>query len=110
MMVIGHQKPCEKAMLYEVVSIGESDLILKGVMNARADGVTPEGPRVVVPRISATDAFRPGHAVTYCRSQGLTLQGLIVLADVRSKNFEIEHLNLGVTRTTDSSLVEIRDC
>jgi hypothetical protein len=112
LMVIGHQKPCEKAMLYEVVSIGESTLILKGVMNARADGETPEGPRVVVPRISATDAFRPGHAVTYCRSQGLTLQGLqglIVLADVTSRNFEIEHLNLGVTRATKSSFVEIRD-
>ena len=97
-------------MLYEVCSIDETHVVLKGVMNTKANGEKPEGPTVLVPRRTATDAFRPSHAATYCRSQGLTLQGLIVLADVNSKHFEIEHLNLGVTRATHSSLVEIGNC
>ena len=96
-------------MLYEVISCGET-VVLKGVMNVRANGEKPEGPTVVVPRKTATDAFRMSHSVTYCRSQGLTLQGLIALADVNSEHFEIEHLNLGVTRATHSTIVEIRDC
>ena len=78
--------------------------------NTRADGVKPQGVLCRVPWKTATDAFRMGHSVTYCRSQGLTLQGLVVLADVGSAHFDLEHLNLGVTRATDSSLVEIRDC
>ena len=97
-------------MMYEVESITGETLLLKAVMNARANGETPVGATVKVPKSVATDAFRPSHAVTYCRSQGLTLRGLIVLADVSSCNFQIEHLNLGVTRATDSTLVEIRDC
>ena len=109
-VVLGHQKPCKKGMMYEVESITGETLLLKAVMNARANGETPVGATVKVPKSVATDAFRPSHAVTYCRSQGLTLRGLIVLADVSSCNFQIEHLNLGVTRATDSTLVEIRDC
>ena len=74
------------------------------------NGEMPEGKTLEICRRTATDAIRMMHAVTYCRSQGLTLQGVIVLADTDSPHFEIEHLNLGLTRGTHSSLVEIRDC
>ena len=109
-VVVGQQKPCEKSCIYEVVSCDVANVVLRAETNVRANGEKPEGATVVVPRKIATDAFRMCHSVTYCKSQGLTLRGLIVLADVNSEHFEIEHLNLGVTRATHSSLVELRSC
>jgi hypothetical protein len=109
MTLVGQQKPCVRSQMYEVVSVGDQ-IVLKSLHSVRANGERPEGSIVSVRKDVATDAFRMAHAITYCRSQGLTMQGVICLADVNSPHFTLEHLNLGITRATHSSLVEIREC
>jgi hypothetical protein len=110
MTVVGQQKPCTRSQMYEVTSVDGDEIHLKSLHSVRANGEVPEGSIVRVKKNVATDAFRMAHAITYCRSQGLTMQGVICLADVNSPHFTLEHLNLGVTRATHSSLVEIREC
>jgi hypothetical protein len=110
MIVLGQEKPCFKSQLYKVMDWDNNKVTLETVEFTQVNGEIPEGKTLEVCRHTATDAIRMMHAVTYCRSQGLTLQGVIVLADTDSQHFEIEHLNLGLTRGTHSSLVEIRDC
>ena len=110
LVVIGRIKPCLKSQFYTVLSCDETLVWLQALTDARADGERPEGVVVNVPSRHATDVFRMSHSVTYCTSQGLSMRGVIALADVDSEHFELEHLNLGVTRATRSSLVEIRDC
>ena len=110
MIVLGQEKPCLKSQLYKVMDWDNNTVTLETVECTQVNGEIPEGKTLAVCRHTATDAIRMMHAVTYCRSQGLTLQGVIVLADTDSQHFEIEHLNLGVTRGTHSSLVEIRGC
>ena len=109
MTVVGQQKPRVRRQMFEVTSV-DDDIVLKSLHSARANGEVPEGSVIPVKKNVATDAFRMAHAITYCRSQGLTTQGVICLADVNSPHFTLEHLNLGVTRATHSSLVEIREC
>jgi hypothetical protein len=108
--VVGQQKPCVRSQMYEVIDVEGDNITLKSIHSVRANGERPEGSIVQVKKNVATDAFRMAHAITYCRSQGLTMQGVICLADVNSPHFTLEHLNLGVTRATHSSLVEIREC
>ena len=96
--------------MYEVTSVDGDEIHLKSFHSVRANGEVPEGSIVRVKKTVATDAFRMAHAITYCRCQGLTMQGVICLADVNSPHFTLEHLNLGITRATHSSLVEIREC
>jgi hypothetical protein len=67
-----------------------------------------EGPRITVPTSKACQSFVMSFAITYMRAQGLTFSGVIVLSDCENRNFELEHLNMGITRATHSSLVEIR--
>ena len=94
------QKPyCVKSMMYEVVSCDKRIITVKS-----ADGDVS-----AIPTASACDLLRLCDALTYARAQGLTLSGLIVLADTTKDHFEMEHLNMGVTRAAHSSLVEIRD-
>jgi len=94
------QKPyCVKSMMYEVVSCDKDIITVKS-----ADGEVS-----AIPTASACDLLRLCDALTYARAQGLTLSGRIVLADTTKEHFEMEHLNMGVTRATHSSLVEIRD-
>jgi hypothetical protein len=109
--VVGQQKPCMRSQMYEVISVEQSqEITLQSFHSVRANGERPEGSIVKVKKNIATDVFRMAHAITYCRSQGLTMQGVVCLADVNSPHFTLEHLNLGITRATHSSLVEIRDC
>jgi hypothetical protein len=109
MTVVGQQKPCVRSQMYEVTSVDGDEIHLKSFHSVRANGEVPEGSIVRVKKNVATDAFRMAHSITYCRSQGLTMQGVICLADVNSPHFTLEHLNLGITRATHSSLVEIRE-
>jgi len=90
---------CVKSMMYEVVSCDKDIITVKS-----ADGEVS-----AIPTASACDLLRLCDALTYARAQGLTLSGRIVLADTTKEHFEMEHLNMGVTRATHSSLVEIRD-
>ena len=89
---------CVKSQMYEVVSCDDK------AINIRSNGVIS-----VVPTSRACELLRLTDALTYQRAQGLTLSGLVVLADTTNAHFELEHLNMGVTRATHSDLVEIRD-
>jgi hypothetical protein len=99
-MKVGKNKPyCVKSTMYEVVSCDENIITVK----------TAEGEVSAIPTDKACDLLRLCDAITYMRAQGLTLSGVIVLADTHKDHFEIEALNMGITRATHSSLVEIRD-
>ena len=109
MNVIGHTKPCCNSQLYTVDSITDSKVVLNTIESAKANGEVPTSGQVFVNRIMAPNIFRMAFAMTYMKSQGITLKGRVALCDVHHEHFTIEHLNLGVTRATHSSLVEIRD-
>ena len=102
MRVIGHKKPCIKSQVYEVVECTDQWVSLRPITDDEAES------RISVSIKTAAQCFRMFHATTYSRAQGLTIQGLIVLADSDHTNFSIKHLNMGITRATHSSLVEIR--
>ena len=96
----GQKKPyCVKSMMYEVVSCDENLVTVR----------TADGEVSAIPTAKACELLRLCDALTYQRAQGLTLSGLIVVADSQKEHFELEHLNMGLTRSTHSSLVEIRD-
>jgi hypothetical protein len=98
MKVCGHSQPCLKSQMYEVQSCDDQLVVLKS-----DQGLTN------VPAARACEAFRMTFALTYMRAQGLTLSGVVVLADTNHPNFELEHLNMGVSRATSWKLLEIRD-
>ena len=100
MRVVGQSKPCTKSQMYDVVSCDANFVVLR-----RADSEE----LTTVSRERACEAFRMTHSITYCRAQGLTLSGIIVLADTTNPHFELQTLNMGITRATSSELVEIRD-
>jgi hypothetical protein len=93
------KKVCVKSQIYEVSQCSEQGVEIKD----------REGVLSFVPAPKVCELLRLTDALTYQRAQGLTLSGLVVLADTNSPNFELEHLNVGITRATHSSLVEIRD-
>jgi hypothetical protein len=97
---------CMKSQMYEVVSCDDKAIriTVAGSLQARSNGVIS-----VVPTSKACELLRLTDALTYQRAQGLTLSGLVVLADTNHAHFELEHLNMGITRATHSDLVEIRD-
>ena len=86
-------------MMYKVFSCDKNIITVK----------TDEGEVSAIPTDKACDLLRLCDALTYMRAQGLTLSGMIVLADTHKHHFDIEALNMGITRATHSSLVEIRD-
>ena len=90
---------CVKSMMYEVVACDDRMITVKTDANQLS----------AIPTSRACELLRLCDACTYQRAQGLTLSGLIVLADTTSHHFELEHLNMGITRATHSSLVEIRE-
>ena len=90
---------CVKSQMYEIVSCDDKAIKITSV----------SGAGFVVPTARACELLRLTDALTYQRAQGLTLSGLVVLADTNHANFELEHLNMGVTRATHSDRVEIRD-
>ena len=90
---------CVKSQIYEVAKCSETGVQIKD----------REGRLTFVLASKVCELLRLTDALTYQRAQGLTLSGLVVLLDTNSPNFELEHLNVGITRATHSSLVEIRD-
>ena len=100
MRVIGHKKPCIKSQIYEVTECNDQRIILKAIADDDKSQIAVSTPTVA-------QCCRMFHACTYSKAQGLTIPGLIVLADSDHANFTIKHLNMGITRTTHSSLVEI---
>ena len=102
MKVIGEKKPCRKSQLYEVTACGKS-ITVKAITHDGSDE-----PAITIPIDNAPHVFRMSFACTYARAQGLTLQGLIFVSDCENPNFTIRHLNMGITRATHSSLVEVR--
>ena len=89
---------CVKSQMYEIVTCDD-----------KAFRIRTNGAISIVPTSRACELLRLTDALTYQRAQGLTLAGLVVLADTNHAHFELEHLNVGVTRATHSNLVEIRD-
>ena len=108
MRVCGQRKPCVKSVMYDVVSCSPETIVLQQFDSPGANGRVVEGPRITVPTSKACQSFVMSFAITYMRAQGLTFSGVIVLSDCENRNFELEHLNMGITRATHSSLVEIR--
>jgi hypothetical protein len=92
---------CMKSQMYTVVRCDERTITLETIGS--------DGTQSTIPTNKACEYLRLCDAITYQRAQGLTLGGVIVLADTDKPYFEITHLNVGVTRATHSSLVEIRD-
>ena len=90
---------CMKSQMYTVTRCNERTITVG----------TSDGTQSTIPTTKACEYLRLCDAITYQRAQGLTLSGVIVLADTEKPYFEITHLNVGVTRATHSSLVEIRD-
>ena len=97
MRLIGEKKPCVRSQIYEVLQCTADSVILK------TDGV-----QIAASSKSICTACRMLHACTYARVQGLTLPGLVVLTDTDNEHFTIRHLNMGISRATHSTLVEIR--
>ena len=92
-MLVGAGGPCPKGILAEVTEVTSEKVVLSNGAELDAE--------------QACKCTRLAHCLCYSSVQGLTLPGVVRLADTTSPMLNLRHIYVGISRATAAANVEV---